>query len=342
MQSNCSSFRTVSLHININHIKHGGSIILKDAVSFDFNKWSIEPEFEAYVKQLAQQIGKTSKTLKVQIKVLLLNLYDVWKSNEKFIRYSRRRVDYTKSKQNRTNRTGVSYKLVEVIDSLIEIGLVEHHIGFNDRTTNISRQSRIRATPELIDQMDNAGFYVEAIFQHPESEIVLLRDPNVKSYWKSTEGSPTTYKDTPTIKSIREDVESYNRMLCESDIDISGDSTEIDLRRKTVKRIFNDGTFDHGGRFYGGWWSTCKSSRRKNILINNIETVELDYQCLHGRLLYSIENKVFNGDIYQVQGFERNVCKKAFLVLLNATTKRGTIKALDGVDSNNKSNKTPS
>ena len=41
--------------------------------------------------------------------------------------------------------------------------------------------------------------------------------------------------------------------------------------------MFNNSSFDEGGRFYGGWWQRIDGKIRKDIRINKIATVEIDY-----------------------------------------------------------------
>ncbi len=56
---------------------------------------------------------------------------------------------------------------------------------------------------------------------------------------------------------------------------------------KFVRRIFNNGTFDEGGRFYGGRLQRIDGSFRKDIQMNNLPTVEIDYSSLHVILAYT-------------------------------------------------------
>ena len=59
-------------------------------------------------------------------------------------------------------------------------------------------------------------------------------------------------------------------------------------RRRKLNRVFNNGTFDHGGRFYGGWWQRVDGKIRKDIRINNLATVEIDYSAIHVIMLYAL------------------------------------------------------
>jgi hypothetical protein len=56
---------------------------------------------------------------------------------------------------------------------------------------------------------------------------------------------------------------------------------QTDLYRK-----FNNGSFNYGGRLYGGWWITVPKALRKKITINGQPTIELDYSGCAPRMLY--------------------------------------------------------
>jgi hypothetical protein len=95
--------------------------------------------------------------------------------------------------------------------------------------------------------------------------------------------------------------------------------------RRTVYRVFNNSTFDDGGRFYGPWWHTIPSELRSLITINGKETVELDYGSIHARMLYAHIGIKSPEEPYDV-GLDpkhRDIVKKAFNALINA---RGQIR----------------
>ena len=99
-------------------------------------------------------------------------------------------------------------------------------------------------------------------------------------------------------------------------------------RRRKLHRVFNNGTFDHGGRFYGGWWQNIPSRLRPFITINGKETVELDYSSMHPRMLYAHIGMECPDEPYDV-GLDpehRDLVKKAFNALINA---KGRIQKFD-------------
>lgn len=89
-------------------------------------------------------------------------------------------------------------------------------------------------------------------------------------------------------------------------------------------RVFNDGSFRRGGRFYGGWWQALGKDQRSRLLINDQPTIELDFASLHPRLCYQLEGQPLphDSDPYLVAGISvdhRALAKRAFGQLLNSS-----------------------
>src|SRR5690606_27759980 len=101
------------------------------------------------------------------------------------------------------------------------------------------------------------------------------------------------------------------------------------------KRIFSNGTWDSGGRFYGGWWQQIPNSKaggawRRKIYINGNPTVEVDYSGLHIVLLYALKRidywKEDGKDPYSLPDYEdsadfRQLLKLLLLIAVNAKGK---------------------
>jgi hypothetical protein len=85
----------------------------------------------------------------------------------------------------------------------------------------------------------------------------------------------------------------------------------------SITRIFNDGSYDRGGRYY----STAqgfKSQLRLHLKIDNEPVMEVDYRGLHPSLLYqraSLKEPI--DDAYTIEGYPRKLVKKAFNILIN-------------------------
>jgi len=85
----------------------------------------------------------------------------------------------------------------------------------------------------------------------------------------------------------------------------------------SITRIFNDGSFNRGGRYYSVF-QNFKSQLRLFITINNEPVIEVDYKGLHPSLLYQRAGLPEpTQDAYTIDGYPRKLVKKAFNILIN-------------------------
>lgn len=143
------------------------------------------------------------------------------------------------------------------------------------------------------------------------------------------------YKDTARTIAMRSALSRINEVLCAADIGIANQSRmDVGLGCKHVDRnirlhrIFNNGTFNHGGRYYGGWWQFEGKHTRKHITINGLPTAEADFTGLHAAILFSEFGLTIPDDPYAlVPGAQDNAvlrrhAKNTFVALLNAKSTR--------------------
>ena len=95
-------------------------------------------------------------------------------------------------------------------------------------------------------------------------------------------------------------------------------------------RVFNDGKFTRGGRFYGSHYQQLNEDDRAKIIINNSPIVEVDFSAFHLNMLYNLTGKQFSGDPYsQVHRPEiRPILKVLCLIVINLENKSKALKAL--------------
>jgi hypothetical protein len=83
-------------------------------------------------------------------------------------------------------------------------------------------------------------------------------------------------------------------------------------------RVFNDGSFDLGGRFYGAAWQQMPKAWRSRILIDSEPTTELDFGSLHPRMAHNILERLdAPQDCYAGIHPSREIAKRAVSALLN-------------------------
>ena len=97
----------------------------------------------------------------------------------------------------------------------------------------------------------------------------------------------------------------------------------VDLTRRKLVRIFSEGRFDKGGRFYRGWWDNVPSEYRKYITIDGKRTCEYDYSQLNPHMVYFRKGaKMGDEDAYGrvFDGEHRDLVKEAFNAMIQAST----------------------
>ena len=103
---------------------------------------------------------------------------------------------------------------------------------------------------------------------------------------------------------------------------------------KVVQRIFNNNSWEDGGRFYGGWWQRIPSQYRARIHFSDMPTSELDFSGLHINLLYLMNKKELPmTDPYDIKGigidgFNRQIVKIILLHIINAKSRASAIKSI--------------
>lgn len=222
----------------------------------------------------------------------------------------------------------------KVITTLAQAGFIEIHAGFFNRDARMGRLTRIKAAEKLIEVFDGVGVRQDIDAVYPVTKPV---DP---IEIRDQDKLPIQFVPTTQIKSMIHEVARYNDALEGVNIDVTLDDylypVKIDLTKKFVRRIFNNSSIDNGGRLAGAWWLSCPSDVRSRILINYMETVELDLKALHPILLYAEAGIDYFDEmghdpysVCDVQGIMgcwipplqrsqfRNFFKQMFLVLIN-------------------------
>jgi len=105
------------------------------------------------------------------------------------------------------------------------------------------------------------------------------------------------------------------------------------INSKKSYRIFNENSFDQGGRFYGALHQSLPKEFRKDIFIGGEPTVELDYAAHHIRILYHLLGIDYREDPYLAltdNPEERKIFKKLLLIVWNVETEKEAIEAFRG------------
>jgi hypothetical protein len=106
--------------------------------------------------------------------------------------------------------------------------------------------------------------------------------------------------------------------------------TSLCMQQVFLRRSFCRGSFEHGGRLYGGWWQLVNKKLRRRILINGNRTVECDYSGMIFALLYAREGLKMTTDPYGIGSIpptknQRDLVKKFLIASINDETGKFTL-----------------
>ncbi len=225
------------------------------SILLDVYRWSDYPEVKGvciHVFNQFQNIGyslrQMNRKLERHLRVVVLNLYHGYLTDpDLFIGFARDKNVYA---AKRYKNIHISYRpLMRAIEGLLELGFIEQKKGFHDPRTGIGFQSVIRATPKLIHLIESCAVAPSMIGRSEiKPELIVLRD---------SQGVEIDYENQPMIEQMRENLHVYNSLIKQTklNIDLPPEMLPkiIDWDRNRLHRVFNNGSFLDGGRFYGGW-----------------------------------------------------------------------------------------
>lgn len=301
---------------------------LDNSRPLDVHRWSEYPEVKAATIAICQELGYTWDKDKSHCRVLILDLYHCHRHDyTMYIGISLNSRSY--EMDSRYNRLHIKYDVLEkIIKALVEHEYIEFHPGFHYHNTGLGRQTRIRATRKLLKLIKQHNVKHHMITKHVDEEIIKLRDMNECGNQKDV-----PYPETADTVRMRNKLRAYNDLLAETNITIAAKRHNVDLTRKKIFRVFSNGKWTEGGRFYGGFWIECKKELRPHIRINGERTIELDFSGMHIQFLYALEGINYadrQEDPYALEGYgDRPLLKQLMLIFINSTgTKQNVIHTL--------------
>jgi hypothetical protein len=266
---------------------------------------------------------------KSHLRVLTMDLYKRFREDpDGYLQYPRNANKFGASA--RYNPLGIKYtNLIKAADSLSDLGYADGVKGFYDkRRGGQSRESRIRATTKLIDLLTTTHGISPKAISTAEREVIVLRDKAEDKTKKEI-----AYLDTTETHRMRDVIKRYLAQLENTYIDVitkgytPKEALFINLNDKFVRRIFNNSSWEEGGRFYGGWWQRIPRNLRERIVIFGKPTIEIDYSAIHIVFLYALECIDYFGegrtDPYSIAGFPitreyRSLFKLVLLAVVNS------------------------
>lgn len=286
-------------------------------------------------------------TYKEHLGIIVINLFNCYIIDSNMSVYYQRNKSRYKSLKKYAS-IDVSHKFtVDIVDSLIDLGYAEGIMGHyyrNNSEGDCGKSSRMRATQKLIDLMNSYHIDVSGICRSSEETIVLKDKNKFKTDYKNTRNTNRMRKNLKEINATiassfvglclpDEIIDEMNKELQTKMDEENGDYRRVvDFSRIRLKRIFNNGSFEDGGRFYGGWWQSVPSKYRKYIRIDDEGTEEADFSGYHINLLYAQEVQPLPADdVYFLDGIPstaRTMMKVVLQVLLNAPNRKSVLQAI--------------
>ena len=267
-----------------------------------------------------------------------LLLIDLWKSvhsiPDRECSISKRSGYY--SEQPRYRNPALTYKqTMAAYEGLLRLDFIEvTQEGYFDRLTGTGRVTRFRAKDELLEMLFALdGHPAITVPRMGDGEVIILRDKvQGKRQLKD-------YEDTPATEQFRSNLNKINACLLRhwADLEVQDaslpelarrvanhqDKEPIDFSQRTLVRIFTNGSFEEGGRFYRGWWQNIPSEYRKFITLNQKRTAEVDFSQLNPHLLYQMCGRELGSeDAYSrvLHGEHRKLVKQAFNAMVQASS----------------------
>ena len=235
-----------------------------------------------------------------------------------YLAYSRRKAEYGPTGEcPQASLTSVT----QVIDFLAGAGLVETVGGsysrkpnpFGGPDTGTGYRSRMRATPFLVEMLEGVfGVSVQSLAAGTTAvgRPIRMRPPVIR-------GVKTPYirfDRSAETDAMADRVMAANRLRSTHLLSFEGPvPNRVQLDSIDMHRLFNDGRWDRGGRFYGAWWVGVRAKDRARILIDGEETVELDFAASQPRLAFHLEGHPLGpeDDPYMLAGHPRKLREAA-------------------------------
>lgn len=274
------------------------------------------------------------------VRSLVLNLLQLRKliANNLYLAVSLNRNSYSLSPDRRYVPEDMTYDgFHAAYAGLIGLGYIRiHRKGCYNKFDGAGLCTRIAPTDKLTLAYDRLAQNKTVIFAKPKNakeETIILKDAN---------GEKTEYKDTPFTRKARRNLTQINNVLSAQEFTLDLPDSEsqsamakaieanhsenpdhalpyVDFNSVKLYRIFNEGRFGRGGRFYRGWWQNLPQKYRKYIRIDGRPTIELDYSRYHITMMYAELGIPLTFDAYDIHPrVSKEITKKTINALISS------------------------
>eukprot|EP01022_Parablepharisma_sp_SALTPOND_P023146 TRINITY_DN4804_c0_g2_i1.p1 TRINITY_DN4804_c0_g2~~TRINITY_DN4804_c0_g2_i1.p1 ORF type:complete len:419 (-),score=53.30 TRINITY_DN4804_c0_g2_i1:860-2116(-) len=169
-----------------------------------------------------------------------------------------------------------------------------------------AKKTTIRAGERLITQILEHDITLDDLKRSDNEEVIHLKRAK-GGYWD--DASLIDYEDTPSTTRYREQMRKINNWLEQADLEFDEfyehEDSPVNVTNRRLRRVFIRGSFESGGRLFGGFWlGLSKEQRRNGLLVDGEETVELDFSQMASRIIYGLcKAQLPMDDAYAIPGF---------------------------------------
>jgi hypothetical protein len=213
---------------------------------------------------------------------------------------------------NNTLRGGPRYRPVvfgkhfrDLITLMVKLHLIKIVTkGHNVREWRRKEITTIRPTAKLLKAFPPIATANHNAFTRIDlPEVIVL---------KGSDGQSLDYSDSNDTRRWRDELREINAHLREASISIVGspetllDENGFTIRSdvRALRRIWNNGKWNQGGRLYDGFWQTMKRDQRLELIrIDDGPIANVDFSQFNLRLAYALAKiRPPRGDLYDATG----------------------------------------
>ena len=241
------------------------------------------------------------------------------RQDERHISYSRNKAWYAAPQAKYLQGTDLTYATVPAgVDALEKAGIIEHEKA-EARAHGTGWQSRFKL-------LETSGALPDVVRVKQVGPTLVLRNDD---------GVPLPLPNTDAVWRMQRQLDRINEALrgvriggphVLDQVVHCGDGRRIWVGDIRLRRVFNEGRMDRGGRAYD-CYQNVPSVIRSTFTLNGKPVLSHDYKCLHPRLAYAeVGIIVPDGvDLYDIGSSEwepKKIVKPALNILINAPERR--------------------
>lgn len=187
----------------------------------------------------------------------------------------------------------------KVLDALASAGTIDLRVG---RAEMKDREpSHFRAAEKFAALIREHGASLNDFCRDPEETTLVLKDRRPEGRDGRGRLMPALlidYTGMREVEGLVDEMQAINRWLAEADVAYRSNDGSVDhINNRSLRRIFNNASFQQGGRLFGGFWQfttmrlqdgdvLVSKPYRGHVRIEGEPVVVVDYGSMLLRLLY--------------------------------------------------------